>query len=870
MKSFKLLVVAISLFGLTNSQSQTTRYNILLNPNAGSISQLADDMIISSGGNTYNLNTANISCIQSIVNDDLVYHFSIATDDFDRNGSNDTLSFDIVVKGYTGSTFLYSPTAESSSVTSLGTVSLPKSTSNHWSIGTDGDIDAGESLTFSLQNVTVSSILPNFELVTIGMDSANVIETNAGHTHNLINGIGSGLNSFSFSSNQLYSFDPTNEVTITGAGSYFAETREWAVSQLAFSIKISDPTYVNFTDYSEYRTSASFYGELAEQIKSISKPNFCWDRVPKWMPLRSGTRLSDEVVKRAAENYDLLLLEKHNQQGFANTEEGIRDLSSRLKAVNPDVKTLFYFNSVIFFSNYAANIDFNIPDWYHYTLDSNGDRVYTMIRNSLFTINPELQEVQDWWVNQMLTMANEPNIDGVFIDKMGDGDNGINFNTDGSPANGYTNMIYNLYNQMPPNKMVIGNSLRNERNNGNRQSMSMLDGSYLERWDFPNKDFNQSDAEAKQVAIQLCQEALAKGKMINFRTEAHLDDLQNDLNFKLGVFLILAEENAYFYYGDSIDPVADPDSWDFSGLPEFNYYLGAPLGPATKNGYVYTRSYENVDVTIDVEAVTGTLNWHDTTILPSTIPSLVSGNTWYHNYKTKQYDATVSQVATGVLELAQESPSSCKNPSSKASKFTKSAGNNSFVKFDLPGNITSLSNAIFKLRVYTPSNTTVTNNNLRMFLRNNGDNLTQINVTKSITVFDEWVEYTFDFSTLLMTSPSYNELVLFFAQPDTDRDATGNVYYFDAFQGPLLVALGLENNLLDKNNLTVLPNPVSDNFSLSREIIQAELFNMNGQTVKRFISTQNQYDISDLDSGIYIIKVTLITNETKILKIIKK
>jgi hypothetical protein len=45
------------------------------------------------------------------------------------------------------------------------------------------------------------------------------------------------------------------------------------------------------------------------------------------------------------------------------------------------------------------------------------------------------------------------------------------------------------------------------------------------------------------------------------------------------------------------------------GFDEFHNSLGKPLGPLVKGGYIYTRSYEHVEVWLDVENKTSRLTW---------------------------------------------------------------------------------------------------------------------------------------------------------------------------------------------------------------------------------------------------------------------
>ena len=44
-------------------------------------------------------------------------------------------------------------------------------------------------------------------------------------------------------------------------------------------------------------------------------------------------------------------------------------------------------------------------------------------------------------------------------------------------------------------------------------------------------------------------------------------------------------------------------------FPQYDKPLGAPLGPATREGFVYKRRFEHVDVMVDLERKHATLEW---------------------------------------------------------------------------------------------------------------------------------------------------------------------------------------------------------------------------------------------------------------------
>jgi len=252
---------------------------------------------------------------------------------------------------------------------------------------------------------------------------------------------------------------------------------------------------------------------------------------------------------------------------------------------------------------------------------------------------------------------------------------------------------------------------------------------------------------------------------------------------------------------------------------------------------------------------------------PTPLPSeatLDAGNEWYFNYSPDIFGVTVNEVQGGVFEeqgSAVATPTTTENSSSLVAKFTKQDETSSQVKFQLPAPITTAnqSAAIFKLRAYIPSTNNVpgtTARRLRLFLRDGNSNTDQKNVTFDVTTFDEWEEYTFDFTGITLTAASYSTVNLLFDQPDPNFDATGNVYYLDAFQGPSAATLPTDDFELNNAAIVAYPNPVTNSFQIdsNKSVESVKLYSITGKLLKTFNEEVN-YDISDLATGIYIANI---------------
>ena len=122
-----------------------------------------------------------------------------------------------------------------------------------------------------------------------------------------------------------------------------------------------------------------------------------------------------------------------------------------------------------------------------------------------------------------------------------------------------------------------------------------------------------------------------------------------------------------------------------------------------------------------------------------------------------------------------------------------------------------------------------------------------------------------------------NDLIVF-------TPATDGVYYF-GFQAysaanqfylivdNIVVDVNLGTSAFDASSFKAYPNPVTNvlNLSYSSEIASVEVFNMLGQKVlvKELNVAQGQIDMSGLNSGNYLVKVTA-DGQTKTIKVIKQ
>lgn len=75
------------------------------------------------------------------------------------------------------------------------------------------------------------------------------------------------------------------------------------------------------------------------------------------------------------------------------------------------------------------------------------------------------------------------------------------------------------------------------------------------------------------------------------------------------------------------------------------------------------------------------------------------------------------------------------------------------------------------------------------------------------------------------------------------------------------------------SSVNLYPNPVADYFTLNTAFAKVQIYSVSGQLVKSFLSNGNadfQFSVSELQTGIYIVKASDENNKTQVMKFIKR
>ena len=177
---------------------------------------------------------------------DLLYSVVYDGEDYDGDGLNDSLSFDVRVKGWRGSSaFLGIDGLGSTDAAeaTVGTIPSFVSVSDSTFVVGDTRMDVDESLEFSFENLSFDMTNPELEgVVHFGeFTSARLEQTsNSGNSHRVVFGDGTGLLGWLFNTNQ------ESGVFESGFGVLYASSDEgggtrstsWGVANVDFDLRI--------------------------------------------------------------------------------------------------------------------------------------------------------------------------------------------------------------------------------------------------------------------------------------------------------------------------------------------------------------------------------------------------------------------------------------------------------------------------------------------------------------------------------------------------------------------------------------------------------------------------------------------------------
>ena len=362
-------------------------------------------------------------------------------------------------------------------------------------------------------------------------------------------------------------------------------------------------------------------------------PVFSWDRVPQYMHIRKAKNFTEDEIKYLA-TFPLVTFEKTTgSETFKSTEDGTLAAAKAVKVVNPSTKILYYRNVFVHYGTYKGNTEIEkMPG--AFLVGSVGKTKLVRGKAEAYDLtNPQLRE---WWVGHAKQMCAHPAIDGLFLDgnikvlSAGYLKRDIGKEKKNAIFQDYEGMMRETRQAIGPDKIMLANVLRvGQSKDDGLEAIKLFDGSYIEGFELAtNPEQKKNNVARGMVAFQ---KAAREGFMIAFtaglserKTEEgelnpeNMDEIRKGLgvnddyskrfNYLLAMFLVCAEKHSYFLAHDSYLANKKNKVW-MKRPPELERSLGAPKGPAVRDGYTYTREFAHAKVRLDIENEVGNIEW---------------------------------------------------------------------------------------------------------------------------------------------------------------------------------------------------------------------------------------------------------------------
>lgn len=352
-------------------------------------------------------------------------------------------------------------------------------------------------------------------------------------------------------------------------------------------------------------------------------PKFDWDTVPIAFHFGdSDALMTPEQAAFVASKSNFICLEKgHGVGQLGDTESGIEQEARQLKRFNPDMKVIFYWNTFLDYSMFAAHEDYGRhPEWWLRTLDGELDLKNGRMRR----YDLSKPEVRDWWTDVAHEAVVNGSTDGVFMDAFPQVKSEANRKLWGEKKyaaiqQGLADIVQETRDKLGEDHLMVVNGIRSTPTwSSGFDFPEHVDAAMIEHFGF----FNSSTKESMLQDIREMEQAGKAGKMVVLKGWAGftfidreamakpLDEkrtiAKRSLNFSLAAFLAGAQENCYFIYNWGYRMHNGCLEW----YPEFDRPLGPPQGDMVQEGWELSRKYEHASVWVNLETRESEISWH--------------------------------------------------------------------------------------------------------------------------------------------------------------------------------------------------------------------------------------------------------------------
>jgi len=351
-------------------------------------------------------------------------------------------------------------------------------------------------------------------------------------------------------------------------------------------------------------------------------PPFSWARAPVYQMFADDKRLlTDAEVKRIAETSDFICIEKqHGYKALGGVELGTRHENARFKALNPESKCLFYFNSAFAypFTTYSQIFRYGRVSEKHkaFLLEDpkTGELAEREKTYHFDVLNPGFRS---WWAQTVGKCVRESGADGLFVDQM-HGFGWLRPRKKKEVANAQAELMRMAKASIGRDKILLLNNAANIPELSEIGDAFMFEHyepalltkeAIVKDWEAMKRISRAGKISVWRIGVEVEELESAGADKKRRPTDAAYEALARErIFFYLAAFLIGAQPYSYFQYGWGWRLQAGP----LVDHPEFKRRLGQPLGEYTRpnpDGWVFQREFEHASVSLDLGAREGRIEW---------------------------------------------------------------------------------------------------------------------------------------------------------------------------------------------------------------------------------------------------------------------
>jgi hypothetical protein len=357
-------------------------------------------------------------------------------------------------------------------------------------------------------------------------------------------------------------------------------------------------------------------------VHAVEFPAFTWDKVPVYQMFADNQRLLTEAeVAEISSTSGFICIEKqHGLNTLGGAELGTKHEIPRFKALNPNTKCLFYFNSAYAypFTSYTKDFSYGkVSGKHEQFLLKDPETSELAHRGNTYYFDVLDPEFRSWWAETVGKGVTDSGADGLFVDQM----HGFSW----LRPTKITEVEKAQAEMMRMAKQAIGSDKILLLNNGahipelfeigdafmfEHYSPTLLTKeAILNDWELMGKISHAGKIAVWRIGVEQENPDIATTDGNPQSRDAAYEALSKErVGFYLAAFLIGAQPNCYFQYGWGWELRTGP----LADYPEFKKPLGKPLGDFTRpepGGRIFKREFEHASVWLNLDTREGKIDW---------------------------------------------------------------------------------------------------------------------------------------------------------------------------------------------------------------------------------------------------------------------